>query len=394
MSVRHPRSMSSPRGGSSPRDNRGKRDNGKPEMLLGKNIVPIHRVAAARPTSSRFQKYSDHLPERYLSQMTPFSTPLYDARVHVARARSHFKRKLHHLIQIFVRVDKNQNGLIPRTEVRWCCVLTCTPRRAAAVPYSRARASVSCARRAHEAQGSSPRGGTLCTRALADRAAMYQCMLHVPCALSHLPMCPWRPRRCLAGASILLPMSEVEEMLNKASAIDGEVYWRAITQRLGAIEFNANDGLDRVELALIAGEFASSFDADGDGMTTVAEIVRELRARVGPGLSGGAWPEALRGLEGSPYSARPRLRPPCPALKSRPPFTPAGGHLRHLRHRRRRLHWTKGAGSRYAHARHSAEDGSQFSLLRGECSQAAPHPPLMGARRSPLSPEPEPEPEP
>lgn len=101
-------------------------------------------------------------------------------------------------------------------------------------------------------------------------------------------MCPWHPRRCLAGASILLPLAEVEAMLDKASAIDGEVYWRAITQRLGQIEFNANDGLDQVELALIAGEFASSFDADGDGMTTVAEIARELRARVGPGLSGGA----------------------------------------------------------------------------------------------------------
>lgn len=166
-------------------------------MLLSKNVVPIHLPkSTARPVDSRFHKYSDHLPDRYLSQMTPFSTPLYDARVHVSRAKSHFKRKLHHLVQIFVRVDKNQNGLIPRTEVR----------------------------------------------------------------------------RCLAGASILLPMAEVEAMLDKASAIDGEVYWRAITQRLGAIEFNANDGLDQVELSLIAGEFASFFDADGDGMTTVAEI--------------------------------------------------------------------------------------------------------------------------
>jgi len=165
-------------------------------MLLGKGIVPIHVPKTARPTSSRFQKYSDHLPDRYLSQMTPFSTPLYDARVHVARAKSHFKRKLHNLISIFVRVDKNQNGLIPRTEVR----------------------------------------------------------------------------RCLAGAAILLPKHDVEAMLDAASARDGEVYWRAITLRLGKIEFNANDGLDQVELALIAGEFSSSFDADGDGMTTVAEI--------------------------------------------------------------------------------------------------------------------------
>lgn len=165
-------------------------------MLLGKNVVPIHRVQTARPTSSRFTKYNADLPDRYLSQMTPFSTPLCDARVHVARAKSHFKRKLHHLVQIFVRVDKNQNGLIPRTEVR----------------------------------------------------------------------------RCLAGASILLPMAEVEAMLNQASSIDGEVYWRAITQRLSKIEFNANDGLDRVELALIASEFASMFDADGDGKATINEI--------------------------------------------------------------------------------------------------------------------------
>ena len=87
-------------------------------------------------------------------------------------------------------------------------------------------------------------------------------------------------RRCLAGAAILLPKHEVEAMLDAASARDGEVYWRAITLRLGKIEFNANDGLDQVELALIAGEFASSFDADGDGMTTVAEIARQLRSRV------------------------------------------------------------------------------------------------------------------
>ena len=48
--------------------------------------------------------------------------------------------------------------------------------------------------------------------------------------------------------------------------------------------FNADDGLDQVELALIAGEFASSFDADGDGYTTVDEIASQARSRVGPGL--------------------------------------------------------------------------------------------------------------
>ena len=81
----------------------------------------------------------------------------------------------------------------------------------------------------------------------------------------------------------MLPMAEVEAMLNQASSIDGEVYWRAITQRLSKIEFNANDGLDRVELALIASEFASMFDADGDGKATINEIARELRA--GRGLA-------------------------------------------------------------------------------------------------------------
>jgi Ca2+-binding EF-hand superfamily protein len=152
--------------------------------------------ASARMASTKFQPYSDFLPDRYLSKMTPFSTPLYDARVHVARAKAHFKRKLHALVNIFVRVDKNQNGLIPRSEVR----------------------------------------------------------------------------RCLAGAGILLPRVEVEAMLDQASARNGEIYWRAITLRLGKIEFNANDGLDQVELALIAGEFASVFDNDGDGYTTVQEI--------------------------------------------------------------------------------------------------------------------------
>ena len=148
------------------------------------------------PRGTRYQRYSPRLPDRYLSQMAPYSTPLYDARVHVARAKSHFKRKLHNLVSIFVRVDKNGNGLIPRTEVR----------------------------------------------------------------------------RCLAGAGILLPRAEVESMLNEAMARDGEIYWRAITLRLSKIEFNANDGLDAVELSLIAGEFASAFDNDSDGFTTVAEI--------------------------------------------------------------------------------------------------------------------------
>jgi len=148
------------------------------------------------PRGTRHQRYSPRLPERYLSQMTPFSTPLYDARTSVARAKSHFKRKLHALVAIFVRVDKNANGLIPRTEVR----------------------------------------------------------------------------RCLAGAGILLPRAEIEAMLDAAAARDGEIYWRAVTLRLGRIEFNANDGLDAVELALVAGEFASVIDNDGDGHTTVAEI--------------------------------------------------------------------------------------------------------------------------
>ena len=72
----------------SPRDPRGRRDHGKPELLLGKNIAPIYRAQTARPTSSRFTKYNADLPDRYLSQMTPFSTPLCDARVHVARSSS------------------------------------------------------------------------------------------------------------------------------------------------------------------------------------------------------------------------------------------------------------------------------------------------------------------
>ena len=98
----------------------------------------------------------------------------------------------------------------------------------------------------------------------------------------------------MAGAAILLPKHEVEAMLDAASARDGEVYWRAITLRLGKIEFNANDGLDQVELALIAGEFASSFDADGDGMTTVAEIARQLRSRVRVRLGLGLGPAPLK----------------------------------------------------------------------------------------------------
>lgn len=108
-------------------------------------------------------------------------------------------------------------------------------------------------------------------------AGVCQCTNAPPAKLcSHFPI-PLYPRRCLAGSSILLPRAEVEAMLDQASSIDGEVYWRAITQRLSKIEFNANDGLDRVELALIASEFASMFDADGDGQATISEIARELR---------------------------------------------------------------------------------------------------------------------
>jgi len=175
---------------------RGRRDHGVPEMLLGTNVKAFARPSTKPMQSSRFQKHSEHLPARYLSEMTPFSSPLYDARVHVARAKAHFKRKLFHLTQTLIRVDKNHNGLIPRSEVR----------------------------------------------------------------------------RCLAGSGILLPHAEVETMLNAAAAQDGEIYWRSITLRLARIEFNANDGLDQVELSLIAGEFASAFDADGDGATTVKEI--------------------------------------------------------------------------------------------------------------------------
>ena len=42
--------------------------------------------------------------------------------------------------------------------------------------------------------------------------------------------------------------------------------WRVVIGHLKRIKFNPNDGLDEVELALIAAEFASVFDADGDGI--------------------------------------------------------------------------------------------------------------------------------
>lgn len=104
----------------SPRASR--RDRGVPQLLLPKGIttLPLTRPVTTQKANSQYQKYSDHLPDRYLSQMVPFSSPLYDARVHTSRAKAHFKRKLHALRLIFVRVDKNQNGLIPRKEVRRC----------------------------------------------------------------------------------------------------------------------------------------------------------------------------------------------------------------------------------------------------------------------------------
>ena len=193
--------MSSPRGSGSPRDGRGKRDNGKPEMLLGKGIVPIHVPKTARPTSSRFQKYSDHLPDRYLSQMTPFSTPLYDARVHVARAKSHFKRKLHNLISIFVRVDKNQNGLIPRTEVRCCSVCTCTPRRAAAVPHARGRHRCS-AYGTHVRRRAAHTGEARLWHARLEGWRIVRAN-----APMNGPMCPWHPSWCLEGLTLTITLT-------------------------------------------------------------------------------------------------------------------------------------------------------------------------------------------
>ena len=66
---------------------RGRRDHGVPEMLLGTNVKAFARPSTKPMQSSRFQKHSEHLPARYLSEMTPFSSPLYDARVPRARAQ-------------------------------------------------------------------------------------------------------------------------------------------------------------------------------------------------------------------------------------------------------------------------------------------------------------------
>ena len=43
---------------------------------------------------SRYHKYNKKLPGRYLSELSPNSMPLADAKVHLARARLAFQKKL------------------------------------------------------------------------------------------------------------------------------------------------------------------------------------------------------------------------------------------------------------------------------------------------------------
>ena len=147
---------------------------------------------------SRYHKYNKKLPGRYLSELSPNSMPLADAKVHLARARLAFQKKLRRLDTQFKLADDNGNGLMP------------------------------------------PKGII----------------------------------KCLERADIVLPDKYVKKIIAQSQLPDpdpspmkeGDVYWRVVIGHLKRIKFNPNDGLDEVELALIAAEFASVFDADGDGI--------------------------------------------------------------------------------------------------------------------------------
>jgi len=65
-----------------------------------------------------FHKYTRHLPDRYVSNENPHSTPLHDSHILLSHAKLSFQRKLHRLRLVFERADANNNGLVPATLVR------------------------------------------------------------------------------------------------------------------------------------------------------------------------------------------------------------------------------------------------------------------------------------
>ena len=143
---------------------------------------------------SRYHKYNKKLPGRYLSELSPNSMPLADAKVHLARARLAFQKKLRRLDTQFKLATQRQRA-------------------------DAAKGIIKC-----------PSAPTSC--------------------------CPTSTSRSSAVAAPDPDPSPMKE---------GDVYWRVVIGHLKRIKFNPNDGLDEVELALIAAEFAV-FDADGDGI--------------------------------------------------------------------------------------------------------------------------------
>ena len=69
---------------------------------------------------SRYHKYNKKLPGRYLSELSPNSMPLADAKVHLARARLAFQKKLRRLDTQFKLADDNGNGLMPPKGIIKC----------------------------------------------------------------------------------------------------------------------------------------------------------------------------------------------------------------------------------------------------------------------------------
>ena len=98
---------------------------------------------------SRYHKYNKKLPGRYLSELSPNSMPLADAKVHLARARLAFQKKLRRLDTQFklantragLGSDKHSWAITTGT---WCrpAAPAAQPARRAALPVAAAGARV------------------------------------------------------------------------------------------------------------------------------------------------------------------------------------------------------------------------------------------------------------
>lgn len=233
--------------------------------------APLSARLSARPAPltvtqplkvSSYHRASTFLPDRYVSNATPHSTPMQDAGILLACAKRTFRTKLQRLRLVFESMDDNNNGLIPASLVR----------------------------------------------------------------------------PALIRAGMRLPDVYVKKVIAEASFGHGDggghvckdVYWRGVTLHLSKIKFFAMDGLDEIELSLVADEITSGsaaaiFDEDGDGRVEAHEVAEVFKSfdtdrdhNIGPAemrqarLAQAPCARAIRvrAAEGHCSRAAPRA-PPC-----------------------------------------------------------------------------------